>query len=358
MDSKKVSLSLQPIPVKKSFDSLKEKSKTPIQLQDSNLNIKKWEKLEKQLHSIGYSSLILGDFTSGIQPLFNLKGPISCVEREPVFISFEWYNSLNIPLPLNCIYLQVESNHKINTNLLNSSSSSIIGPDFDLSVIPDVALDPHQRKLIQLSLVPKKVGQIKILGIAYLLSGIVPTHQPILRSLDEPFILDVRPPMPVLNVVLSLPEILYSGQYVFGKIKMTNTGSRDLYDLKMNCNHSNMIYIGSLDSHLDSHLNSNESVEPIEMNNSLNNQEIHSIDMSLYSLDKSNYLSHGSTLDIPILIRGQDIGTFNIQFVFGYVGLVCFYTFKYGIYLIMTFNRILISFEPLEYLKLYKLFQV
>lgn len=96
----------------------------------------------------------------------------NAVLNEPVYFSIELYNPLHIPLPLSDVTLLWSftcNNGTITNEIMSESLNSV-----DTDVIDAILLQPSHRQNIVLSLTPKQVGELKILGLSYKLSN--PTH--------------------------------------------------------------------------------------------------------------------------------------------------------------------------------------
>jgi hypothetical protein len=96
---------------------------------------------------------------------------------------------------------------------------------------------------------PKKAVPIKIVGLRYLLCGVVPTflsfEKQNQKETPEDMILDVKTPMPVLNITFaSFSETLLAGQIFYGMIYASNTGCRNLSGLTLLTSQPSVIFIG------------------------------------------------------------------------------------------------------------------
>lgn len=93
---------------------------------------------------------------------------------EPVHYSVEMHNPLHVPLPLSDVTLlwsfTCDKETITNETKIIGSSSPV-----DLDVIDAILLQPACKQNIVLSLIPRRVGELKILGISYKLSNPVQT---------------------------------------------------------------------------------------------------------------------------------------------------------------------------------------
>ena len=162
-------------------------------------------------------------------------------------------------------------------------------------------------------------------NLRYLLFGVFPTYFPLKKRftvkgkpVEEEILLDIRSPMPVLNVTIkSLPENLMAGQLFTTYIEAKNTGGRDMSCLKVMLSHPQIFYFGD---NIDLHSETHDIPNSINMNNSLENSSLLSLDL----VDSGGILKVGETVHIPLQIRGEEIGLQNCKFMFGYSTLVNF----------------------------------
>lgn len=176
---------------------------------------------------------------------------------------------------------------------------------------------------MKLIITPKISGEICVKNLRYLLFGVFPTYFPLKKRftrhgkpVEEDIVLDIRPPMPVLNITIkSLPDSLIAGQVFKTSIAVTNTGGRDLCGLKIILSHPHMFYFGE-DSHSDSDMQ--DSPDFIHSKNSLENSSLLNLDLA----GSGGILKVEETAHIPLRIRGEEIGLQNCKFIFGYCAAV------------------------------------
>lgn len=94
----------------------------------------------------------------------------NAVLDEPVHYFIELHNPLHIPLPLSDVTLLwlFTCNNEIITNEIKTIDNS---SPVDSDVIDTILLQPACKQNIVLSLTPRRVGELKILGISYKLSN-------------------------------------------------------------------------------------------------------------------------------------------------------------------------------------------
>ncbi|KAI8920698.1 ER-golgi trafficking TRAPP I complex 85 kDa subunit-domain-containing protein [Entophlyctis helioformis] len=182
---------------------------------------------------------------------------------EPVTVNFQWQNPLQVPVPANNLYLECafgdapESVTDLQVSPDSDVPSKIERPEFDVEVLHDVSLDANEKRKVQLKIYPKREGTITILGIRYLLCGVIPTyhrfHKRGRRLNDTPaqrqdpdgvyapdvvLKVVVTPPMPVLDVLLhGFPDMMLSGQVIQVALELNNKGSRGLKSLYVKTSH-------------------------------------------------------------------------------------------------------------------------
>ncbi|KAL5034933.1 hypothetical protein RTP6_002703 [Batrachochytrium dendrobatidis] len=189
---------------------------------------------------------------------------------EPVTVSFQWVNPLQVPIPVNNIYLECVFSgcSETKTELVIPSTGDVPSrielPQYDIQVLHDVSLDAGEKRKIHLKIYPKMEGEITVLGVRYLLCGIIPTYrrfQKRRQKLSEPQVQQadqddqdtkdillkilVTPPMPVLDVVFhSFPETMLLGQVSQVALELNNRGTRGLKNLVVITSHPTAFCFG------------------------------------------------------------------------------------------------------------------
>jgi hypothetical protein len=159
-----------------------------------------------------------------------------------------WENVLEVPLPINNIFLEVELNGKPLVNQLdiapnNEAPSVMEYDDYTIFVLSDMSLDAHEKRSISLKITPKNTGNLVILGVRYLLCGILPSYR--LFKPIAPLQILITPPMPVLEVIFhSFPTTMQSGQVCQAIVEINNKGTMGLKDLLVKTSHPHMIQFG------------------------------------------------------------------------------------------------------------------
>lgn len=134
----------------------------------------KWSKMEELLitEAQGSTPMIFKPTVALYSRTSNNAVKPTAVLDEPVHYSIELYNPLHVPLPLSDVTLlwSFTCNNETITNEIETSddSNTVV-----LSIIDAILLQPACKQNIVLSLVPKRVGELRVLGISYKLSNMV-----------------------------------------------------------------------------------------------------------------------------------------------------------------------------------------
>ncbi|GAB1868073.1 Protein TRS85-like protein [Camponotus japonicus] len=134
----------------------------------------KWSKMEELLitEAQGSPPMIFKPTVALYSRMSNNATKPTAVLDEPVHYSIELYNPLHVPLPLSDVTLlwSFTCNNDTITNEIETSDDS---NPVVLSTIDAILLQPTCKQNIVLSLVPKRVGELRVLGISYKLSNSV-----------------------------------------------------------------------------------------------------------------------------------------------------------------------------------------
>lgn len=169
-----------------------------VSLEDEETDDVRWSKMEEILitEAQGTPPMIFKPSIILYSSASNNTVKPNAVLNEPVHFSIELYNPLQIPLPLSNVTLLwsfINNNISI-TNETHALDTSLESTSVNTQVINSIMLHPVSKQRIVLSLTPKQVGQVKILGLRYNMSN--PVH----ATLDPP----------ILN-----PTILVAGKRLF-----------------------------------------------------------------------------------------------------------------------------------------------
>ncbi|KAG5334145.1 TPPC8 protein, partial [Acromyrmex charruanus] len=134
----------------------------------------KWSKMEELLitEAQGSPPMIFKPTIALYSRISNNSVKPNAVLGEPVHYSIELHNPLHVPLPLSDMTLlwSFTCNNETITNEAKTTDSS---SPVDSDIIDAILLQPACKQNIVLSLTPKRVGELKILGISYKLSNSV-----------------------------------------------------------------------------------------------------------------------------------------------------------------------------------------
>ncbi|XP_012154048.1 trafficking protein particle complex subunit 8 homolog l(3)76BDm isoform X2 [Megachile rotundata] len=135
----------------------------------------RWSKMEEMLitEAQGSPPMIFKPTVALYSKTSNNSVKPNSVVDEPVHFFIELYNPLHIPLPLSDVTLLWLFNCGNNQTTNEMKSPEDLKP-VETQVIEKIILQPACKQNITLSLVPKKVGELKVLGLSYNLSN--PTH--------------------------------------------------------------------------------------------------------------------------------------------------------------------------------------
>ncbi|KAI8819635.1 ER-golgi trafficking TRAPP I complex 85 kDa subunit-domain-containing protein [Fimicolochytrium jonesii] len=295
-----------------------------------------WETMENELFEDGFKKSGL------LQPTLSLanKGKTTCAVGEPVFVTFEVRNPMDIPIQINNVHLECSfgGGPPIVSDLRwiadSQSPLKVEHPQYDVENIPEVALGDREKKQVQLRIFPKQEGEIRILGIRYTLCGVVPTTREFPakgkggKDVVSQLSLTVTSPMPVLDVIFhSFPTAILSGQVSQVVLEINNKGNRGLRNLQLKTSHPSFFSVGNNDG-LDAPVYGQVDAETAGMF-----QETMKCPNLLFNLgttpfqlpikegqpnDEERVLGAGMTTIIPLWIRGDKVGKQNFRFLFGY----------------------------------------
>ncbi len=139
----------------------------------------------------------------------------------------------------------------------------------------------------------------------------------IIHSEDQSFNLIVAPPMPLLEVEMeNVPNLMISGEVKKIKVNLKNEGQKPLSKIFVKVSHPPFFYFGKPE-----HVN--QDVYPLEEDEKSSRITQLSYtnrlkDPSIFEIDLKSPIPPGSSIQIPLWIRGDRIGNFPFQFVFGY----------------------------------------
>jgi tetratricopeptide (TPR) repeat protein len=208
-----------------------------------------WQEMEQDLMEYVTSSKYDGNKgiyskTSAKQASTNHESAVG----EPIHFQFEWSNPLQVPIPVNNIYLDCLFNEQLVVFPAWGESeppSWLVTDQLEMEVLTDMALDANEKKVVSIKIVPKMQGQIKIVGLRYLLCGIISTSRILEVSDKVSFTIDVTPPMPVLDFSFhNFPDEMLAGQVNCATLELHNRGGKGLHGLVAKISHPNFCLFG------------------------------------------------------------------------------------------------------------------
>jgi trafficking protein particle complex subunit 8 len=109
----------------------------------------KWAKLEKEAVT---SYNLLNKTKSKIIPASSKKDyTCICAVGETIHVSFKWENMLEVPLPINNIFLDCEFDGKHVSHEISKGEevpSRLEFPEFDIQVLADTSLDANEKRQV------------------------------------------------------------------------------------------------------------------------------------------------------------------------------------------------------------------
>lgn len=144
----------------------------------------KWSKMEELLitEAQGSSPMIFKPTAALYSRTSNNTVKPNAVLDEPVHYSIELHNPLHVPLPLSDVTLlwSFTCNNDVITNETETNGDS---KPVDSDIVDAILLQPTCRQNIVLSLTPRRVGELKVLGLNYKLSNsIQASNDPLVNS--------------------------------------------------------------------------------------------------------------------------------------------------------------------------------
>ncbi|KAG0240476.1 Trafficking protein particle complex 8 [Mortierella sp. GBA43] len=301
--------------------------------QGADDNNEAWAELEGPNHSTSIQS----------------GGRIVSAVGEHVLATINVKNPLHIPLILTDVILgcehststttftvPVDSAEEAHLALYAQQSPTFEGKvqfsAFDCDRIDRVILDPGQVRTLTFEILPKKDGQIKVMGLHCNVEGQVHGYREIVKrgkrlnrdkehltsrvyAEDKSLIILVAPEMPLLDVKFhSFPEMLLSGEVSELSLEIKNRGRKGLTNLSVKMSHPSFFCIGEKREGgilgLYNKGTGHTAVENVAFDNSLQ------ISTTKEILD--TVLAPGESIRIPSWLHGEKIGKHNFLFVFSY----------------------------------------
>lgn len=141
----------------------------------------KWSKMEELLitEAQGSPPMIFKPTIALYSRTSNNTVKPNAVLGEPVHYSIELQNPLHVPLPLSDVTL-LWSFARENDDVVVSNEAETNDSPVDSDVVDAILLQPACKQNIVLSLTPRRVGELKVLGLSYKLAN------PVQATNDQP----------------------------------------------------------------------------------------------------------------------------------------------------------------------------
>ncbi|KAI8919197.1 ER-golgi trafficking TRAPP I complex 85 kDa subunit-domain-containing protein [Powellomyces hirtus] len=292
-----------------------------------------WDTMETELFQEGFAK----SGSRALSASLSSRGETSCAVGEPVFVTFEVENPMNIPIQINNVFLECSfgKDPPPKTDMKWSAETTSPGKvefaQFDVENVSEIALDDKEKRKVQLRIFPKQEGEIHIVGVRFTLCGVVPSYfefppKPRGSRDGNALKLTVTSPMPVLDVIFhSFPGVMLSGQVCQVVLEINNKGNRGLRSLQLKTSHPSFFSVGengALDATVHGKSDGTGPIlqESFKSENLLFNLGTMAIQLPLQegSTEADRVLASGRTTIIPLWIRGDKVGKQNFRFLFGY----------------------------------------
>ncbi|KAJ3156284.1 Trafficking protein particle complex 8 [Geranomyces michiganensis] len=290
-----------------------------------------WDKMETELFQESYAKT----GSKALSPTLANRGKTTCAVGEPVFVTFEVENPMNVPIQINNVFLECAYGKDpppqtdLKWSAETTSPEKVEHTQFDVENVSEIALNDREKRKIQLRVFPKQEGEIRVIGVRFTLCGTVPSFcifpvKPRGSRDGDALNLTVTSPMPVLDVIFhSFPSVMLSGEVSQVVLEINNKGNRGLRTLQLKTSHPSFFCIGGNDA-LDTSVYGQPSSDGAPTL-----QESYSSSNLLFNLGTSSiqlpentagdrFLASGMTTLIPLWIRGDKVGKQSFRFLFGY----------------------------------------
>ncbi|KAK9761951.1 hypothetical protein K7432_012754 [Basidiobolus ranarum] len=276
-----------------------------------------------------------------IQDKSTRHGQTVCALGEPVLVSFVMTNPMQIPIiigniTLKCVYSETE----FKASSENYESTPVVdeGPlDFmEFSNIGDISIEGDEQKTITLSITPKKQGYIRIAGIHYTLNHVAKGFNQFSKrgkrlndtkehrlgkfyGQDNSLDMVVTSPMPLLDVEFrNFPNILFSGEIAESTLVIRNIGQKGMKNIDVKVSHPAFFHLGRPMSQPGEEESTHKApLHTTETSNTLFDPSVISIPLASDG-SSATQLDPGETVEVPVWIRGDKIGSHSFLYIFSY----------------------------------------
>ncbi|KAI9271539.1 ER-golgi trafficking TRAPP I complex 85 kDa subunit-domain-containing protein [Phascolomyces articulosus] len=320
-------------------------------------NQEEWASMERELleQNIAKGFIFGSKKTLALQQQHDNR--VVCAIGEPTVVHIEVSNPLQIAIQLNNIILGCEYRESmkpfkekrdaeaeaydtmVHGTLTEGSDDMYSFDQYELQQLNEITLDPKEKRLINLAIIPRKEGSILVKGVHYTLNGLVHRFHPIIKKgkrlndtpehkrsvvygLDHTLDILVTSPMPLLDLQFhNVPETILSGEVVQTVLEINNKGNKGLTSLRLKSSHPSFICIGNpeeMDKQIYAGGNDTKQ-EQFTLDNKLYDPSV--VSVPLPKKEGGNdigVVNSGQTTLVPLWIRGDRIGKHSFKFLFSY----------------------------------------
>ncbi|CAO3630125.1 unnamed protein product [Cunninghamella blakesleeana] len=278
---------------------------------------------------------------------------VICAIGEPSIVQIEIYNPLQIAVSLSEIILgcryrnstkasneSVDSESYLDENMIEGtpvegSDDMFAFDEFNLQKISQLSLEPSEKRVIELTVIPQKEGSITIVGLHYTLNDLVHTFRPfhkkgkrlnstkeermsVVYAPDRSLDILVTSPMPLLDLAFhNVPDSIFSGEVVQTILEINNKGNKGLTSLQLKSSHPSFISVGKPQD-MDKPIYGTGEDKGCQFDNQIYDPSILPISLPSDGDSQQSIVQPGKTTLVPFWIRGDRIGKFTIKFLFSY----------------------------------------
>ncbi|KXN68172.1 hypothetical protein CONCODRAFT_19144 [Conidiobolus coronatus NRRL 28638] len=270
-----------------------------------------WEDLETQV--FGKDTKL--DLKTGLiknTKLCEVEGGNWCLVNEPLLIKLIISNPLQLSLNLSKLKLDCNYEGEKNESEVEGEES---GEAFDLSKIDDFILSGGKKVELVYKLTPKLSGKILIKGLFFTLNESASSYKSFNSEQNskhnkDNLVINAIEEMPQIQVDFpSPPEQILSGEVVSTLVELKNTGSKTCTKIWVKLSHSTFFSFTSSEVDLESH----PLTSVMEVDNKVPDPSLVELDLTKFT---PQGLEPGSTISLPLHIRGDRIGNHQFYLLF------------------------------------------
>ncbi|KAL7316394.1 hypothetical protein PS15m_005491 [Mucor circinelloides] len=274
---------------------------------------------------------------------------------EPAIVHIELFNPLQVAISLGQLILGCQYQESTEVQEVTADAYQVMPEgkqqgdsdmfefeNFDLQKINEITLEPLEKKMINLAIVPRHEGSVQINGLHYTLNELVHTFRPfhkkgrrlnktkeemmsVVYAPDRSLDILVTSPMPLLDLAFhNVPETILSGEVIQTVLEINNKGNKGLTALRLKTSHPSFICVGNPEDMDKDIYVSDQSNAPaqVELQNKLFDASVLSIPLPAKNNEersnKNGVVVPGETTLVPLWIRGDRIGKHTFKLLFSY----------------------------------------